>query len=370
MQAQILQILKAPDYAQQIARGAELLAAGKLLLLPTETVYGVAGLLSHPDARAALTELRQSPANKPFTVHLAQPKKAMDYLGPVNEFGRRVMRKLWPGPVGLMFDVPAARREEVAARWSLAPNNLYGDAAISIRCPDHPVFYDLISLIEEPLAMTVPRGISPRVADLPEEVLGQVEMIFDAGETRFSKPSTLLRIKENSYEVVRAGVYDERIIDRMLKTTILFVCSGNTCRSPMAEAIAKRYLADKLALSPDDLELHGINVLSAGSFATPGARAAQPAIEVASEIGIDLNKHRSRPLSVEMINQADAIYTMTRRHASDVAAMVPSAARKISTLDPEHDIEDPIGGDLALYEQVAGQLKSLIEQRLKDEIVP
>jgi len=63
---------------------------------------------------------------------------------------------------------------------------------------------------------------------------------------------------EGGYEIVRAGVYDERIIERMLRTTILFVCSGNTCRSPMAEAIARRVLADQLRVSEDELEQQGI----------------------------------------------------------------------------------------------------------------
>jgi protein-tyrosine phosphatase len=369
MQSEVLQILQAPDYAQQIARGAELLASGKLLLLPTETVYGVAGVLSNPDARAALARVRQSAPGKPFTVHIARSNDALQYLGKVSDFGQRVIRKLWPGPVGLMFDVPTARQREVAGQWALEPGALYDGSKITIRCPDHPVFFDLVSGVREPLALTVPPGLSPRTADLPAEVLSQVEMVFDAGETRFAKPSTVLHVKENTYDIVRQGVYDERIIDRMLKTTILFVCSGNTCRSPMAEVIATDFLANKLHVSAGELENKGINVISAGSFAMPGAKAAAPAIDVMQKMGLDLTRHRSRPLSVELIHQADVIYTMSRRHARDVISLVPAAADKVSPLDPAMDIEDPIGGDIALYDQVAMQLKRLIEQRLDTVIV-
>src|SRR5271154_231647 len=114
MQTQVLQILQAPDYAQEILRGVDLLNSGKLLVLPTETSYAVAGLLTNSAARAALNEIRQSPTPKPVTLHVARPADAMQYLGEVNELGRRMMRKLWPGPIGLQFDVPESRRKEVS----------------------------------------------------------------------------------------------------------------------------------------------------------------------------------------------------------------------------------------------------------------
>jgi protein-tyrosine phosphatase len=137
----------------------------------------------------------------------------------------------------------------------------------------------------------------------------------------------------------------------------------------MAEAIARRYLADRLQVNPDELEKKGINVLSAGSFALPGARAAAPAVEALKAMGADLSRHRSRPLSVELIHQADAIYTMSQAHAKAVTSLVPGAADRVSTLDPEADIEDPIGGDVPLYTEVAERIKKLIEQRLSGDIL-
>ncbi|HEX4055654.1 MAG TPA: Sua5/YciO/YrdC/YwlC family protein [Tepidisphaeraceae bacterium] len=370
MQAQIIQILGAPDYAQEVQRAAELLSAGKLLVLPTETVYGVAGVLSDPQAHAHLTELRHSTAARPFTVHVARPEDALRYLDRINDFARRALRKLWPGPIGLIFDVPQARRRQVAKNLAVAEEDLYDGSSIALRCPDHPVFVDVVGRVKEPVALTSAGHSIQRISDLPEEILSRVETVFDAGHPRFSKPSTLVRIKEDSYEIARAGVYDERIIDRLLRTTFLFVCSGNTCRSPMAEAIARRYLAERLSVSPENLEKRGISVMSAGSFAMPGSPAAQPAVETLRAMGLDLSRHRSRPLSVELIHQADFIYTMSQSHAQAVASLVPAAAAKVSALDPDRDIEDPIGGDLSLYTKVADQLKTLIEKRLAQTVVP
>jgi L-threonylcarbamoyladenylate synthase len=370
MQAQILQILDANDYAQEIQRASELLAAGKLLVLPTETVYGVAGVLTNADARAALSQLRGPTATKPITLHIARPADAMEYLGAVNDFAHRAMRKLWPGPIGLIFDVPEETRRQTAERLGLEQSDLYDGSTLTLRCPDNPVFVDVVGGVKEPVVLTSAGRAVQRIGDLPEKILSQVEMVFDAGPTRFSKPSTLVRIRENSYEIVRSGVYDERIIDRLLRTTILFVCSGNTCRSPMAEAIARKYLADRLSVSPDDLEKKGFSVISAGSYAMPGARAADPAVEVLRQMGVDVSRHRSRPLSVELIHQADVIYTMSQSHGRAVASLVPAAADKVSNLDPDGDIEDPIGGDVSLYTEVADRIKRLIEKRLAQGIVP
>jgi len=90
--------------------------------------------------------------------------------------------------------------------------------------------------------------------DVAVELEGKVDLVLDAGGPRFSKPSTIVRVRKDSYEIVRPGIYDQRIIERLLRTTILYVCSGNTCRSPMAEAITRQILSRQLHVSEDDLE--------------------------------------------------------------------------------------------------------------------
>jgi tRNA threonylcarbamoyl adenosine modification protein (Sua5/YciO/YrdC/YwlC family) len=376
MGAPIVHIFDVGDYESQTRRGAELLRSGGLVVLPTETVYGAAALVNMESSRSRLAALRGDGGGA-FTLHLARRDDARRYLGELNEFAERLLRKLWPGPVGLVFDVPEQRRREVAAQLGTAESDLYEDGTITLRCPDHIVATDVLAAVDGPVAMTVAGGgaaggvgsWSPEA--MAQELEGKVDLIFDAGPSRYLKPSTILKVGKDQYEIVRQGVYDDRIIQRLLRTTILFVCSGNTCRSPMAEAITRRVLAEQLHVPEPELETRkGISVLSAGSYALPGARANPHAVEALKDLGSDLSHHRSRPLTVELIHQADVIFTMGRSHAAAVQALVPSASEKVATLDPAGDIDDPIGGDATLYRDLAGQLQSLIQKRLQEKVLP
>jgi protein-tyrosine phosphatase len=374
MPTPIVSILDEPDYAAQIARGANALISGGVVVLPTETVYGAAGLLKDVGATARLRALRGGEGNKPFTIHVARSEDALQYLGPVSELGQRLMKKLWPGPVGLRFDVPAERRAEVAARLNLAETDLYDSGGITLRCPDHRVTTDILAQVPGPVVLTMAGanagGPNLKIESLARELEGKVDLIFDTGPTKYSKPSTLLKVRPDSYQIVRVGVYDARIIERLLKTIFVFICSGNTCRSPMAEGLARHLLAKKLQVPESQLEKKGISILSAGSSAMAGMRAAPQAVEVLKEMGVDLTRHRSRPLSVELIHQADVIYTMCQAHAQAVRALVPSAADKVRMLNPDRDIEDPIGANVGVYKQVAEQLTMLIEKQLDEGTMP
>src|SRR5438552_3240891 len=114
MPVPLVRIFEVGDYDGQIAAATELLRKDGVVVLPTETVYGAAARLTSEKGMARLREIRGATAQpKPFTVHLAHRDDARNYIGPVNAFGDRLMKKLWPGPVGLTFEVSEERRREV-----------------------------------------------------------------------------------------------------------------------------------------------------------------------------------------------------------------------------------------------------------------
>jgi protein-tyrosine-phosphatase len=145
------------------------------------------------------------------------------------------------------------------------------------------------------------------------------------------------------------------------RRSILFVCTGNTCRSPLAEALCKRVLADRLGCGTSDLESRGIAVRSAGVAAFHGDGPTDTAVQAAAEFGADLSAHRSKPVSPELLADATDVVTMTRTHAAMLAYRFPGVGPEpVLLCGPDEDLPDPIGGDIEIYRACA----LVIERRL------
>lgn len=141
---------------------------------------------------------------------------------------------------------------------------------------------------------------------------------------------------------------------------LLFVCTGNTCRSPMAEALAKEVFGDVIKVS------------SAGIQAWEGMEASAYALEVLKEHNVDLSQHRSRKISEELLAEADWIIPMTQAQEKMLSLTFPQYEGKTKYLggwgEQKRDISDPWSGSLEVYRQTAQEINELLKA-LKESLL-
>ena len=352
-------------------KGAEVLEAGGLVGFATETVYGLAAMATHQGAMARLGEVKSRPAG-PFTVHIGRVHDLDRFVQDAAVPAQRLIRRCWPGPVTVILPTGgrlAERRLQEAGLHDV----LSWDGQIALRCPATLVAQAMLSAAGDPVVATsanlAGQG-SPHTAVAALESVGdRIDLMIDSGATEHDKDSTIVRFGSDGWQMVREGAYDERIIRKLTTKVILFVCTGNTCRSPMAAGLARKYLADRLGCTEAELPDHGLQIMSAGLYAVGGHHAASDAIAAARQYGADISQHVSRKLTIELISSADAVFCMTESHAARVRRMLPSAVNKVRRLCRDGDISDPIGSGRNYYHHAADRIQVALMNRLGKEIL-
>lgn len=366
MSAIVIQPETPDDERDAVLRTVQALAEGQLAVLPTETVYGIAASVRHPAAVQRIYDVKGRSAASPFALAVKGLEEMLDYSPDASIVARRVAQRCWPGPLTLVLDASSvdglAHRLPAAVRQAVCPNGTIG-----FRVAEHRFLASVLQFLDGPVALT-----SANLSGREESITGceaaaslgdEVAIVLDDGPCKYKHASTVLRVDGNRLHVLRDGVLGEDAIRRYASLMVLLVCTGNTCRSPMAEMLLQKRLADRLKCDQADLVENGVMVISAGVAAYPGAPAAGEAVQAMQQRGLDLHSHESRPLTETLVRFADVILTMTTGHRASIVSEWPEAAEKTAVLDQDcGDIPDPIGGPLELYERCASHIDDQLER--------
>jgi L-threonylcarbamoyladenylate synthase len=361
-----------PDIAK-IKEAAAVIDAGGLVAFPTETVYGIACRVNS-DSLAKLNEIKCRDSNKHYTLHISQKSYVRKYVPSVSLKAQKLIDNAWPGPVTIVFELnehDLAQQHKILKRNIF--ENLYSSSSIGIRCPENAIASILLRLTHNPIVAPSANlaGENPSVE--PKQVLsqfsGKIEILLDSGASRYRKSSTIVKIEKGVLKILRAGVYSQEDIERMAEVNFLFVCSGNTCRSPMAEGIFRKYLAEKLQYKVDRLGELGYKVSSAGILDMDGYPASAEAITACAAKGIDISIHRSKKLSVQLLKESDYIFAMAHSHCEHVVNMWPDAQKRCIILAENEDIVDPIGQSQEFFNNCANLIEKAVKERISGLVI-
>ena len=336
----------------EMRRIAQIVDDGGLVAFPTETVYGIAVNLRDEAAVRRLYQAKGRADEKQLTVHLASVDALTPLVRDVPRSAQKLITRFWPGPLTIVMPDRHGR-------------------PTGYRVPDLPVAQAFLKLATARVGASSANPSGAEAAVTAEEVARHfdqvIDLIVDGGRCRHGRSSTVVRANEDGVEMLREGVIPADEIREATAKSILFVCSGNRCRSPMAAAFAAAMLARRVGVAPHELLGAGYRVASAGTGCLRGVPATAEAEAAARRYGCDLTDHRSRPLTPSLIEEADEIYVMTAEHRASILAFAPDAAVRVRLLDRSgKDMRDPFGEGPAAYERSAVAIHRAIEERLDD----
>jgi L-threonylcarbamoyladenylate synthase len=193
-------------YSKHIEAAAQALRGGEVVAFPTETVYGLGAHRDNAKAVEHIYTVKKRLEEKRLTLMIADPDDVKKYVDHFSNTAKKLMELFWPGALAIVFP-------------------LKNGSDISIRLPENTVARDLIRAAKVPIVTTSANisGYPPSTdaQQVLKDFKGKIPIILDGGSTRFRSPSTVLRLKDESFEIIRPGVISEATIRSRLENTLI-----------------------------------------------------------------------------------------------------------------------------------------------------
>jgi len=342
---------------REIKEALKALRNGAVVAIPTDTVYGLVADPFNKRAVQKIFQLKGRAPERPLVLFVSSIEEAKKFAY-FDKRAAKVSEKYWPGPLTLVLKA----RDE-------APSLLVTrKKTIGIRFPDSPYPLALIEKSGIPLASTSanPSGFPPYLSKKEVEDKWGNEVIVIGKTSKGGKPSTVLDLSGKRAKILRKGPISILEIEKTVgeipylsppqRFNVLFVCTGNTCRSPMAKFILENLLKGDLK--------NRVNVDSAGTIPYEGSPMTEEARFVLEEAGIKPDSHYSKPVREELLEWADWILCMEEFHIREIATLGFGEKAELLGGDEYGEIPDPVGLGITFYRQVRDTIKAAVEKRI------
>ncbi len=321
----------------------------------TGNMFGIGCSVFSEKGIQKINELKQKKENKGYIVLIPE----LDWLDRFCEQQdvkiRRILQQYWPGNLTVLLDVKNDNLSNVTFKNK-----------VTFRIPSSSFLREFIKQINEPIISTSINVSNETPINNLKQILDEKKDWFDFAilpkneKKEEIAPSTIIDFSDNKLSCIREGSVEfQKIKESYLTPQILFICTANICRSPMAEYLTKEML----------LKNHLTFRASSAGFLEGGFPISKESRIVLSENNIDASMHISQKVNRQLVQDSFLILTMTEMHKQRLLELEPNAVYKIFTLtkycDFSIDIDDPYGLDVSFYRETFNKIKMRLEVLIK-----